>query len=61
LPHAVGYRRLLAGLLRRAVDHPRLDSTRLLVQQLHLFSAQELRDLARGLARERGLERASAR
>lgn len=61
LPHAVGYRRLLAGLLRRAVDHPRLDSARLLVQQLHLFSAQELRDLARGLARERGLARASAR
>lgn len=57
LPHASGYRRLLVRLLKKLEGHPALDSSRLLVQQLHRLPAEELRRVARVLASEQGLDR----
>jgi hypothetical protein len=57
LPHAAGYRRLLARLLKELEGHPALDSSQVLVQQLHRLAPEELRRAARVLASRDGLDR----
>jgi hypothetical protein len=64
-PHAAGYERLLCDLLaaldrelaRDPRSFPGLDPQRTLAQQLHRLEPEELRGLARRLARARGLDR----
>jgi tetratricopeptide (TPR) repeat protein len=59
LPHSRGYCRLLRQFLARLHDHaesyPAVDPGRNLCRQLHRLTAEEVRDIARALAREEGL------
>ena len=59
LPHGEAYRALTADFLRlaeRELDSlPELDRTHHLIYQLHLLSGDEVRRIARMLAREKGL------
>ncbi|NOT28843.1 MAG: hypothetical protein HOP15_00170 [Planctomycetes bacterium] len=59
LPHGEAYRALLEGLLRIAAreldSFPALSREHHLLYQLHLLSAEDVRALARKLARREGL------